>query len=217
MQISNLKILSYSISLRFILFFVIIIFIGLSKNSQASETYFCFKCHPSATSTAALNGIPHLAGQNPDYILRQLVLFSNIENQSLSLRVNPTMEHKTKLFPPAEWSKVAQAIARMECVYTGISNLAYNWENPCADCHGEDGISLNSITPNLAGQNLTYLLAQTGKFQEPYLLTLKASKKLTATKRTHPVMGPISANINGAALRIMRFYSLLPCREETIK
>ena len=36
----------------------------------------------------------------------------------------------------------------------------------CAACHGPDGISLNDITPNLAGQKEVYLVNQMKAFRD---------------------------------------------------
>jgi len=52
----------------------------------------------------------------------------------------------------------------------------------CAGCHGPEGISMNDLWPNLAGQKEGYLVAQ-----------LKAFK---SGERTNPMMSPMAAPLS---------------------
>lgn len=54
----------------------------------------------------------------------------------------------------------------------------------CAACHGENGISIAPIYPNLAGQKVDYLIAQ-----------LKAFRDGT---RSNPIMNPMAKGLTDA-------------------
>jgi cytochrome c553 len=66
----------------------------------------------------------------------------------------------------------------------------------CANCHGENGISLKLDTPNLAGQNAAYLLEQMRKFA-------------TGLRRNEFMEGMIKAMNADEKIGLVMFYSKL--------
>ena len=52
----------------------------------------------------------------------------------------------------------------------------------CASCHGAEGISANSLWPNLAGQQEQYLVKQLKAFRDG--------------ERTDPLMSPMAKNLS---------------------
>ena len=66
---------------------------------------------------------------------------------------------------------------------TGIYNAGKEKSIVCAACHGQEGVSINPIWPNLAGQHAGYLVKQLNDFKN----------NIT---RSAPTMLPMVANLN---------------------
>jgi len=62
----------------------------------------------------------------------------------------------------------------------------------CAGCHGPEGISMNDLWPNLAGQKEGYLVAQ-----------MKAFK---SGERKNPMMSPMAAPLSDADIEDLAAY-----------
>lgn len=101
-----------------------------------------------------------------------------------------------------------------ECVNFGILTKSTVGQEPCATCHGSQGITDDSEMPNLAGQSLSYLVYQYRLFREQSLPDSQRTKTKTDYNRVHPIMGSISANITENVITILAYYSKLPCRAQ---
>jgi len=67
----------------------------------------------------------------------------------------------------------------------------------CAGCHGPNGLSVNPLWPNLAGQKASYLE--------------KAMRDYKTGQRQDPLMGPISTTLNDSELAALgAYYAALP-------
>ncbi len=62
----------------------------------------------------------------------------------------------------------------------------------CAGCHGSDGISLNPLWPNLAGQKEGYLIKQLRAFRDG--------------TRKDPLMGPVAKNLSDEDIENLAAY-----------
>ncbi len=62
----------------------------------------------------------------------------------------------------------------------------------CASCHGADGISANSLWPNLAGQQEQYLIKQLKAFREG--------------ERTDPLMSPMAKSLSDTDIEDLAAY-----------
>lgn len=70
----------------------------------------------------------------------------------------------------------------------------------CEACHGTKGISTNPLWPNLAGQQLQYLIAQ-----------LKAFR---SGARQNPLMSPMAANLSDQEIdNLAAYYNSLGCEK----
>ena len=68
----------------------------------------------------------------------------------------------------------------------------------CVACHGADGVSVNPLWPNLAGQQEQYLVAQMKAFRDGV--------------RENAQMGPMSKNLSDQDIEdLAAYYSGLPC------
>lgn len=66
----------------------------------------------------------------------------------------------------------------------------------CAACHGQQGISVNPMWPNLAGQKERYLV--------------KALKDFRSGERKHPNMSPVARTLSDADIEdLAAYYSRL--------
>jgi hypothetical protein len=123
------------------------------------------------------------------------------------------MAHKTKLLPEKEWMSIAKKLSEQPCTTKELRNLPTLENNRCASCHGPHGLSSNTKTPNLAGQNISYMIAQIQKFREPFNLVIGDNAPITSTHRLHPLMSLQASRVIQADLVILQYYAALPCRQ----
>jgi cytochrome c553 len=62
----------------------------------------------------------------------------------------------------------------------------------CAGCHGPDGVSVNPLWPNLAGQNAEYLVKQMKDYRDG--------------RRTDPVMAPMAQGLTDEDIENLAAY-----------
>ncbi|MCM2278125.1 MAG: cytochrome c [Oligoflexia bacterium] len=62
----------------------------------------------------------------------------------------------------------------------------------CAACHGPQGISMNPLWPNLAGQKKDYILKQLKSFQDG--------------SRKDPLMSPVAKNLSASDVQNLAAY-----------
>jgi cytochrome c553 len=132
----------------------------------------CAACHaPDGNSVVSLN--PKLAGQHPEYLLKQLVNFKE------GKRANPVMGPMTANLSNEEMQGLANYFAGQkvalgkaksngagslgEKIYRG--GIAATNVPACASCHGANGAGLPKQFPRLAAQHADYTLAQMRAFR----------------------------------------------------
>jgi len=191
----------------------LLLFVGLTAaHSRADEAGVCRECHLSKSSPVTEHKAPVLAGQHPQYIVKQLERFATANGDDPYRRANTAMTHALKRPAPGDRLHIARTLSEEECPFHGNENLPVFTPNPCAACHGARGLSGNPEIPNLAGQDARYLFYQYQKLREPYLLDVPGTKANGTPQRLHPVMGPLSARLKDSVVSIMIYYSKLPCR-----
>jgi cytochrome c553 len=136
----------------------------------------CSKCH-GAAGIAALDDVPNLAGQQQDYLAKQLREFKgqtrsdpnavknmwSIAHDLTDKQIDGLAAHFSEQPPqsqPVEGK--AEQIAAGKTIFTGGA-LAQGVP-PCSGCHGADGAG-KPMFPRLAGQHVTYLVKQLMVFQ----------------------------------------------------
>ena len=152
----------------------------------------CAACHaPDGNSAISLN--PKLAGQHPEYLLKQLVNFKE------STRANPVMTPIASNLTPEDMQNLAtyfaaqkQTLAKAktngagslgEKIYRG--GIAKTNVPACASCHGANGAGIPKQFPRLAGQHADYTYQQlktfrTGERANAPLMMVIASKMTEA-------------------------------------
>lgn len=125
----------------------------------------CAVCHRADGSGDAKKGVPNIAGQHYQAILKQLVDFRDTERLDLRMEASASKHH---LRGAQDLADVAAYIARMPLqgtTDTGPNKHSYAgklaYDRACAHCHGAAGEgNADRRYPRLAGQHYTYLLKQ---------------------------------------------------------
>jgi len=191
----------------------------------------CYQCH-GVGGVSVIPTRPTLAGQNSEYIRRQLMAFKHTAAETLKdrdgdvddgasatsipPRNDPVMEHMAAGLPNQLITPIAQAISSLPCD-GGAAKAARPNPSPqpqaveaCIVCHGADGIGLQSQVPNLAGQHRAYLRRQLLLIRET---AWGAQPREGEAWRSHPIMEAKSARLKIADIdAIARYYSSLDCR-----
>lgn len=150
---------------------------GDPAKAQQIVTQVCAVCHGTdGNSTTPIN--PNLAGQHPEYTLKQLTNFkaqggkpaerenavmagmaanlsaddmSNLATYFAGQKVKPRVARDPEL------AKLGQAIYRGGIVARGVA--------ACASCHGPNGAGIPAQFPRLSGQYAEYTQAQLKAFR----------------------------------------------------
>lgn len=138
----------------------------------------CMQCHGANGEGQAAAGFPRLAGQNKDYLVKQLTDFK------AKLRKNPLMGPIANTLSTTQISDVADYYAGLPAWKAGSSpapaatvqttrgaQLAHqgDWDKgmpACFACHGVNGTGIPPHFPSIAGQNATYIANQLNAWKD---------------------------------------------------
>jgi cytochrome c553 len=173
----------------------------------------CAVCHGN-DGISELPGIPHLAGQKVDYLVKQTwqmhlsasALGGHGAGQPEGLpplhatrwtehRENRTMARQTATLGEADIRAVAEYFAGKSraCPPSGVERgPRIALIERCAICHGLDGIGATPHVPHLAGQNRLYLADQIQKMRSAERGEVFIDAE---TARASGIMGPQSLPI----------------------
>lgn len=185
---------------------------AVATQTMADDSTACLQCHPTRAKPTALLGTPILAGQHPQYLLKQLEAFASGNDEGGGRRKHITMSDEAALLPREKWPDVVETLSKGICVNLGGSEISTIASNPCAKCHGDRGLSGNPEIPNLAGQDPRYMFRQYNRFREQFATNHPRPRADGLTARLHPVMSPLSAEISHDVITFIQYYSRLPCR-----
>jgi cytochrome c553 len=145
---------------------------------QSVASQVCAACH-GADGNSPSSANPRLAGQIPEYIVKQLQNF-RAEPGKKAERENPIMAGMAATLSPDDVRNVASYYASQiskggaskskELVFVG--QKLYRAGNPatglpaCAGCHGPTGAGVPAQYPRLAGQHAEYTTAQLKSFHD---------------------------------------------------
>ncbi|MCX7742780.1 MAG: cytochrome c4, partial [Tepidimonas sp.] len=132
----------------------------------------CAVCHGPCGQSVAPN-FPRLAGQNAQYLARQLQAFAQGERKDVA------MSEKVKGLSASDIEAVAEYYARQKPGHTpsgdelllAVGRYVYERGNrhsglpPCATCHGVGATGTTEL-PRLAGQHPQYIMRQVQAFKE---------------------------------------------------
>ncbi len=146
---------------------------GMAKAQQLASTV-CVACHGADGNSASPN-FPKLAGQQPEYITKQLMNFKS------GARTNPIMQGivTSNNLTPDDMKNLGIYFSQ-QTIKPGAAKdktLAEEGEKifkggdaatgtpACAACHGPTGAGIPSEFPRLAGQHAAYIYAQLNNFR----------------------------------------------------
>ena len=163
----------------------------------------CAACHGS-DGNSVITANPKLAGQHPEYLVKQLTEFKS------GKRANAVMTGMAAMLSDDEMKEVATYFATQslklgqaksngagslgEKIYRG--GVAATNVPACAACHGANGAGLPKQFPRLGGQHADYTLTQLRTFRTgeranaPMMMTI-------ATKMTDAEMAAVADYIQG--------------------
>jgi cytochrome c553 len=150
---------------------------GDPAKAQQIVTQVCAACH-GADGNSAISANPSLAGQHPEYTLKQLLNFKSQDGKPAE-RGNAVMagmvaslsaddmsnlavyfagqKPKSRAARDPELVKLGQAIYRGGILDKGVA--------ACASCHSPNGAGIPAQFPRLAGQHAEYTAAQLKAFR----------------------------------------------------
>lgn len=162
----------------------------------------CASCH-GLDGVSHLAGVPHIAGQNENYIFKALCDFHGREFPGC--RADTPMNERAPSLSIAEMEHIAAWYARQRCptpeppVSRSVPRAV---TESCANCHGVEGRNHSALTPVIAGQRSDYLLDQLRHF---------ASTAMNRT-REHPLMDVYASRYSDADLvELARWYAAQSC------
>lgn len=171
----------------------------VSATENTAQTV-CAACHGAdGNSSITLN--PKLAGQHPEYLLKQLKNFKEGKRANAvmaPIAANLSADEMKNLAAYYADKKLALGMAKAngagslgEKIYRG--GIAATGVPACAACHGANGAGIPKQFPRVAGQNADYALAQ--------LRALRLGERANA-----PMMMTIAAKMTDAEMQAVADY-----------
>lgn len=170
------------------------------KSAEQIVTAVCAACHGN-DGNSAITVNPKLAGQHPEYLVKQLTEFKS------GKRANAVMSGMAAMLSDAEMKEVSSYFANQklklgaaksngngslgEKIYRG--GIAATNVPACAACHGPTGAGLPKQFPRLGGQHADYTLAQLRTFR-------------TGERANAPMMMVISTKMTDAEMTAVADY-----------
>lgn len=142
----------------------------------------CSTCH-GRSGVAAIPIAPHIGGENPDYIRRQLAAFRDGERVHEMMTVVARDLSNADIANLAAWygSMVPETqLPRGHLDHPETPNL-------CLNCHSETGETIDPDAPNIAGESVVYILNQLKSFR--------------SGKREHEIMSMVAEDMTDAEMR----------------
>jgi len=178
---------------------------GKAKAEEAG----CAECH-GRLGVSADPIIPNLAGQNEEYLIKQLNEF----RQSPSLRRLPTrqarrshhiMDRQAETLNDADVANLAAWFTTLWCDSSGKETTVAppKITARCTSCHGPSGMSEEGIIPKLAGQNQAYLAKQLRLFRES---AQGPAPEGAESERFHSLMDNETVALSDAAIDALDSY-----------
>ena len=115
----------------------------------------CAKCHGEG-GNAKTPGTPTLAGQQPHYLVAAILEYHRDDRKMTSMKSIMRDSDRLDLESLALYF-AAQTPVQRAAPARGDSAVGEPLSAMCGGCHGARGVSIDTATPNLAGQDAQYL------------------------------------------------------------
>ena len=172
----------------------------LVSSAEATVTAVCSACH-GADGNSAITLNPKLAGQHPEYLIKQLTNFKEGKRANAvmsGIAANLSADDMKGLAAYFAGQKLTLGKAKSngvgslgEKIYRG--GIAATGVPACAACHGANGAGIPKQYPRMAGQHADYTLQQ--------LRTLRTGERANA-----PMMMTIAAKMTDAEMQAVADY-----------
>lgn len=126
----------------------------LEEGKKLSQS--CAKCH-GEDGNSTTSGIPSLAGQQPHYLVVAIQEYHHGERGTVSMQSMLSSSSKSDLEKLALYF-ASQTPAKRPAPDFGDPAAGEPLSAVCGGCHGARGVSDDSSTPSLAGQDPRYLM-----------------------------------------------------------
>jgi cytochrome c553 len=156
----------------------------------------CAKCH-GADGNSTTPGIPSLAGQQPHYLVVAIQEYLNRERKAAPMHtLLPGLGRLDKENLALYFA--SQAPRQRQAPSVGDPAAGEPLSGVCGGCHGPQGVSIDTATPILAGQDARYLV--------------QAIKAYRTTRQRETMRAYVSGLREKEIQDIAAFYSVQPSR-----
>lgn len=123
----------------------------------------CAKCH-GEDGNAKTPGTPTLAGQQPHYLVAAILEYHRDDRKVASMKSIMRDSDRLDLESLALYYS-AQTPVQRTTPTRGDAAAGEPLSAMCGGCHGANGVSVDSATPSLAGQDAQYLVSATKSYR----------------------------------------------------
>ena len=123
----------------------------------------CAKCH-GEDGNAKTPGTPTLAGQQPHYLVAAILEYHRDDRKVTSMKSIMRDSDRLDLESLALYYS-AQTPTQRVAPTRGDAAVGQPLSAMCGGCHGANGVSVDSATPSLAGQDAQYLASATKSYR----------------------------------------------------
>lgn len=181
-----------------------------------AKAALCADCHGS-DGVAPMAGVPHLAGQNAQYLAKQLRDFREpmrpFRGDFPGVRKQALMSHQAAGLGAADIDDITAWFASRPCAQPSAAKPAAMptaVKQVCANCHGETGRANSPLVPHLSGQKADYLIEQMKLYRAS---GAGKGESYAGPKREHPLMDAYANRYDDAEFRAVAiWYAAQACR-----
>ena len=123
----------------------------------------CAKCH-GADGNSKTPGTPTLAGQQPHYLIAAILEYHRDDRKMTSMKSIMRDSDRLDLESLALYFAAQTPVQRAAPTH-GDAAVGEPLSAMCGGCHGASGVSVDSATPSLAGQDAQYLAKSTKSYR----------------------------------------------------
>ncbi|MGE0115946.1 MAG: cytochrome c [Steroidobacteraceae bacterium] len=139
-----------------------------SPNETRGQRIFelhCQQCHQAGAIGSAAQKVPALAGQQYEYLIKQVVDFLDLERENSTMHqqlVRSGMNNATSIADVVGYvANLPRNPAPEKGPGTDLVQGKQIYDSYCVSCHGRTGEGNSDLwVPNLRGQHYSYLLTQ---------------------------------------------------------
>jgi cytochrome c553 len=171
-----------------------------AAKGQATATAVCAACH-TADGSRGSPANPILAGQHPEYLVKQLQEFKAGKRDNAVMKGFATalgdddMRNVAAFYAGKQakpgFAKSKELVALGEKIYRG--GIADRNVPACAGCHAPGGVGMPSQFPRLAGQHADYTEAQMLAFRD-------------GLRKNNAIMTGVAAKMNDREIKAVSDY-----------